>query len=386
MNIAIVTNVLPPEGRGGAEAYAALEARTFAGEHDVVVISGSRDGDVGDAAVVPVPALPQLDHDAPLQEKLVWHARDQWRPAVHRAVLQTLRDRSPDVVHTHSVQGLSAGVFTAIAAAGVPHVHTAHDQNLLCVRTSMTRDAQFCGGRCPECRLQRAIRGHAARRGLDQFVAVSEYILRQHIAAGVATRERSIVLRLGAPAASARVRQPEDGRLRVGFIGALAVHKGVRTLLAAFEDAPEGWELVVAGAGPLEPEVVAAAGRSPHITFLGHISGDSKERFYDGIDILAIPSEWEEPAALVGTEAAVRGIPSIVSNRGGIPELPEARVFRARNLGALQAGLSWFADDPSRVERASRRLVELHDELSWETHVSRLEAILRRAVAGRRSA
>ena len=66
--------------------------------------------------------------------------QDQWIPSVHLAVMRQLEAFSPDVVHTHEPQGLSAAPFSAIARARLPHVHTVHDLNLLCVRVTMTKE------------------------------------------------------------------------------------------------------------------------------------------------------------------------------------------------------------------------------------------------------
>ena len=379
MRIAVVANILPPDGLGGAEAYAALEAATLAEEHDVLVLSGSRAGDVGAARVVQLPGLPLLAHDRRLPVKLAWHARDQWLPAVHRATRKALAEFRPDVVHTHAIQGLSAAPFTAIAGLGAPHVHTAHDLSLMCARVTMTKEFEFCGGQCVTCRMQRAVRVRAIRRQLSTLIAVSDYIRTRHVEYGAVDAADAVVLRLGADTTKARVRSPAAGRLRVGFIGALAPHKGIRTLLSVFEQAPEGWSLIIAGAGPLADEVARRAGPLADVRFLGHVSGEAKDAFFDEIDVLAIPSEWEEPAALVGTEAAARAIPLVVSDRGGIPELPEARVFTSRDVDSLRTELAWYTREPGRVEAVSRRLLDRGPTLSWDTHVSHLVEILERA-------
>jgi glycogen synthase len=380
VRIAAVSNLLPPEGRGGAEAYAALVASTLAERHDVLVLSGSAAGDVS-APVASVPALPELADDARLTKKLVWHARDQWRPAVHAAVTKRLREFEPDVVHTHAVQGLSAAVFTAIARLGVPHVHTAHDLSLLCARASMTRDRRFCGGDCPSCRVQRTIRGSAFKRHITTLLAVSDYIRRRHTDYGVVDSEHATVLRLGSTAGELRPRRTlDDQALHLGFLGKLAPNKGILTLVAMFRDAPPTWQLTVAGTGPLTSRIEVAAREIPNVAYLGHVSADAKEAFFDAIDVLAIPSEWEEPAALVGTEAAARGVPLLVSDRGGLPELPEARVFTACSVESLRASANWFTEVPERVSQISRRLISRHDEFSWATHMAKLESHL--AAAG----
>ena len=379
MRVAIISNLLPPAGAGGAEAYAALVASTLAERHEVLVLSGSPEGDV-EAPVAAVPALGELAEDATLATKLIWHARDQWRPSVHAAVVRRLREFQPDVVHTNAIQGLSAAIFTGVARCGVPHVHTAHDLSLLCARASMTRDRRFCGGECASCRFQRTVRGSAFKRHITRLLAVSDYIRRVHTERGVVPADRAVVLRLGSNAGELRPRRLlEDGGLHVGFLGRLAPNKGILTLVEMFLDAPKSWRLTIAGSGQLANRLKTIADERPNLTFLGHVSGDAKEAFFDAIDVLAIPSEWEEPAALVGTEAAARGIPLLVSDRGGLPELPEARVFTACSVESLRHAAAWYCDAPDRVIEISRRLISRHDEFSWTTHMAKLEQQLAEA-------
>ena len=380
MRIALVTNTLPPRGRGGAEAYVRDLGVGLAGNgHEVLVLSGSP-GPVPGTEVRTLPGLPDLPRTAPYAVKLLWHARDQWLPSVHLAAKREFLRFEPDVVHTHECQGLSAAVFTAIDRLHIPHVHTAHDMNLLCARVSMTRDGQFCGGKCSLCLVQRRIRGGIIGRHLKRLISVSEYIQRRHLEGGIVRPERALVIRLGTAVATARPRILPGNGITLGFIGAVSLHKGVATVLAAIEAAPADWRLTIAGDGPMVPEVEALSARDSRITFLGHIGGEDKERFFDSIDVLVVPSEWEEPAALVATEAIARGIPTIVSDRGGIPETPEARVFRSGSAAGLAAAVREYVDQPDEYVAVSQRLVARQEEFSWEFHQAKVEAVLRAAV------
>jgi len=255
-------------------------------------------------------------------------------------------------------------------------VHVAHDLNLLCARMTMTKDGEFCGGRCAPCLVQRRIRGTALRMNVARLIAVSRYVRDRHVKAGVVPSEKAVAISLGAEPGGSRVGRTWDGSLKLGFIGTLGAHKGVPTLLEAFRRTREPWQLVIAGAGDLEREVEAAARSDPRITYVGHVSAQRKDAFFDQIDVVVIPSEWEEPATLVAMEAAVRGIPAIVSDRGGLPETPEARIFRARDPNALLRAVSWFAEDPNRLEQASRRLLASRSEFAWSTHLERFENVL----------
>lgn len=383
VRVALISNLLPGPGRGGAERYAGMLAAGLAGRgHEVVLHSGEA-GAVPGVACRKLPGLRPLDPQTSGAGKAAWHAREQWLPRVHRSLRASLRATRPHVVHSHEPQLLSAAVFTAIAAERLPHVHTAHDFNLLCARVTMTHDGRPCGGRCADCRIQRAIRVRALRRRLDRLVAPSDFVRERHVAHGVVPRERAVTIRHGAEPGSRRVRRRTPGRLAVGFLGTLAPHKGVRTLLRAAVAMPPGWRLALAGAGPLEGEVRAAAANDPRIGFAGELDAAGRDAFLDGLDVLAIPSEWEEPATLVAVEAAVRGLPAVVSDRGGLPETPHAVTFPAGDADALLAALATFVQEPDALERRSRALVEAGDAFAWTTHLDAVEALLAETAEGR---
>jgi len=375
MRLALIASLLLPDTRGGAEGYVERSARSLAERHEVVVLTGSS-STVKGVPTVRLPSLPILDRTKPAVTRAVWHALDQWLPSVHVAVSRELKRFEPDVVVTHHPQGLSAAVFTAIAARRLPHVHTAHDLNLLCARMSMTRDGEFCGGRCLGCRVQRTIRGGAIKLDLSRLIGVSRYICERHVHARIVPPDRATVVRLGADSRTARLRQLDGDSVTLGFIGTLAPHKGIRTLLQAMEAAEGPWRLLVAGDGALRPEVESAAARDHRIEYLGHVDGADKDAFFDRCDLIVIPSEWEEPATFVAAEAAVRGIPAVVSARGGLPETPEARTFRSGDPEELMRAVRWFVEEPRRIEGASARLLAATPEFEWSTHIARVEAIL----------
>ena len=375
MRIAAISNLLPGAGRGGAERYAGTLAGALAAAgHEVTLYSGEH-GEIPGVACRRLPGMRELEPRAGTARRAAWHAREQWLPAVHRELRAALRAAPPDVVHSHEPQLLSAAVFTAIAAERLPHVHTAHDFNLLCARVTMTRAGQPCGGRCGACRVQRTIRVHAIRRRLDLLLAPSDFVRERHVAHGVVPAARALTVRHGAEPGRRRARRPVAGALRVGFLGALSEHKGVHTLLRAAAAMPAGWSLAIAGAGPLAATVRAAAERDARIAFAGELDAAARDAFLDALDVLVIPSEWEEPATLVATEAAVRGLPAVVSDRGGLPETPQARVFAAGDAAALLAAL---ARDPSDLARRSEALLNSSAAYEWPTHLAIVEGALAR--------
>lgn len=378
MKIAVITNTLPPCGQGGAERYAAALATAMAARHEVLVLSGSAEAVAG-VRVRALPALPELREESRFATRALWHARDQWRWAVHRAIDRELTSFLPDVVHTHEPQGLTAAVFSGYSARA-PHVYTAHDFNALCMRTTMSRGVSPCSGRCAPCLVQRAVRGRLLRKSVARLIGPSRYVVDRHVAHGVIAPDRAQVIPHGAPEAVFRARTP-SGVITFGFIGALRRHKGVPLLLQAFEALPGDSRLVVAGDGPMRDEVRAAVRRDSRIRYLGTVAGRVKEEFFDGIDALVVPSQVDEVAPLVVVEAAVCGVPSIVSARGGLPEAPgamPAQIASAADLRALMAGL---VAAPARIAEASTALKRIAVDLRWESHVSKVEQVLENVVA-----
>jgi glycosyltransferase involved in cell wall biosynthesis len=132
--------------------------------------------------------------------------------------------------------------------------------------------------------------------------------------------------------------------------------------------------------------VSAAAARDSRITFTGAIEEETKDAFYDRIDLLVVPSEGEENAPLVVAEASVRGIPAVVSDRGGLAESPLAAVIPGGDAAALAATLDRFDVDRAEVRSRSRALLANADEYSWGHHVEQVVAVLERARVAPRSA
>jgi glycosyltransferase involved in cell wall biosynthesis len=79
-------------------------------------------------------------------------------------------------------------------------------------------------------------------------------------------------------------------------------------------------ELLIAGKGPnaFVQELRSRYLENRRIRFLGHVRPGT---FLNSIDLLAVPSLWNDPCPLVVAEAILTGVPVIASRRGGIPEL-----------------------------------------------------------------
>jgi glycosyltransferase involved in cell wall biosynthesis len=348
----MVSSLWPPVTVGGAEAYAAELARQLTGRgHEVGAVTL---GVPGPAVIEEVKARPyRLDAFAsqPPIRRAVFHALDVYRLGTRRALQHAIATFRPDVVHTHSVQGLSSAALETPARLGVAHVHTIHDYWLLCQRASLVRrDGTNCVERCRSCRAIAAVRNRViARHPPGVVIAVSDAVRDEHLLLDW-VRSRIRVIHNPADPAPRRRRSPGSS-LVLGFLGQVTAAKGVPTLVAAFEQARlANARLVIAGDGALRARVDAE--HPPGVEVRGWVDPGGKEAFFEEIDCLVVPSEWRDPAPLVVNEARARGVPVIGARIGGIPELvaPSSRALlhESGNVDELIGRLRAFADAPAR--------------------------------------
>jgi len=107
--------------------------------------------------------------------------------------------------------------------------------------------------------------------------------------------------------------------------------------------------------------------RYKNISFLGYVE---KENFYGKIDVLVVPSLWDEPFGRVIIEAALRGIPVIVSKNGASLELLKLGVIGLEFDGSkrdLKKVMSELSSEFQEWKAAAReRINDLEDVFSVE--------------------
>ena len=119
-------------------------------------------------------------------------------------------------------------------------------------------------------------------------------------------------------------RQPHD-YVRFGYIGQISVRKGANILLDAFEklSMAKCASLDIYGESHEQPYLELIKKRINTIdnaVYRGSYKPDELPSILSGIDVLVVPSLWEN-YPLVVQEAFQNKVPVIVSNAGGFPEV-----------------------------------------------------------------
>ena len=89
--------------------------------------------------------------------------------------------------------------------------------------------------------------------------------------------------------------------------------------------------------------------------FRGRFLRDGLAHVYGQIDVLVVPSIWDENSPLVVHEAFAAGIPVVASNVGGLCEVIadgiDGLLLPAGEPAALAAAIARLVEDPALVER-----------------------------------
>lgn len=165
------------------------------------------------------------------------------------------------------------------------------------------------------------------------------------------------------------------------FVGRLSSDKGADIALAATSKIEQ--PLTVVGEGEL-----AQGGSAfyPHANFVGWKQPQEIADIARTARALIVPSRVSEPFGLVILEAAMSGLPVIVTNRAflsqDVERLGFGRRFAIRQPSELTSLLEQFAEDDGLIQRMSHAGYEnakqlCHTPESWiEAHIDRFEARL----------
>lgn len=163
------------------------------------------------------------------------------------------------------------------------------------------------------------------------------------------------------------------------YAGRISAEKGVLGLAASW---PGEEQLDVAGYGPQEDELRAAAG--PSVRLLGRVDPEELARARPGYEALLIPSLWFEGAPLVFVEALAAGLPVIALEGSGAADSVLAHgvgttVPRPLTEAALRAALAGIRAGGASLRQHCRDVYAQH--FSKQTWVRATEAVYDRAVA-----
>ncbi|AEV87786.1 glycosyl transferase [Actinoplanes sp. SE50] len=286
-------------------------------------------------------------------------------PFTTTAIARVLRAEHFDVVHSHDWMMYSYLPLRR-TRIGRPHVHTAHDFGLTCVRKTFARAGRQCSGpgpiRCVNCAgaqyggprsLALTAGLHAHRhRGIDVLTAISTSVAaalgQARLPGDLPVRVVSSLVPDGLDALADRTPRPDW--LPAGdyllFVGALGPHKGIGVLFDAYRRLCSSWS------GPLPALVCLGTPRpdtppAPPGTLIRHdVPHAQVMAAFRGAAAGVVPS-LNEGMGQVAVEAMLGGAPLVASAAGGLTDVVEDGV----------SGLLVPPGDPDALHAALRRVL-----------------------------
>ncbi|MFH1193821.1 MAG: glycosyltransferase [bacterium] len=353
VKIVILSNLFPPNSRGGAEEAAKNQALEFLRQgNEVVVIT------LSPPSVIPAKAGIQKDgfkiyflphknifnyfnigkHSAPA--RFAWHIIDTFNCCLARDIKKILQKEKPDLVVCHNMKGLSFFTLFVIRNSSFVIHQVVHDVSLytpsgLIVygkedifehQGFFTRIYRFFTRRLfkyaekvffPSAWLLNFYRKNGFFINQEKIHQPNEVgFFNCHCEERTRDAATSPTIRSPRPDYRARDDGHRDGFL---YVGQLEPHKGAMLLLDAFHGFGDV-NLDIVGDGGLMPEIKKRAELNPNIIIHGRMPREKLPEFYSRAKAVIVPSLVYENAPMVIGEALSCGAKVIVSRLGGAPE------------------------------------------------------------------
>lgn len=166
-----------------------------------------------------------------------------------------------------------------------------------------------------------------------------------------------------------------DNEKIILFMGRLVYEKGVQHLISAMPKILENYhdaKLVIAGKGGMLDELkaqVEAMGLGQKVYFTGYLNAKQVSKMYKCADISVFPSTYE-PFGIVALEAMLAGVPTVVSDVGGLNEIVEHGIdgmkSYAGNPNSLADSILELLFNPQLCESISKKAkTKVKNEYSW---------------------
>lgn len=318
--------------------------------------------------------VPYLRNNETIAQLPLWKVslRTLWSGEDYQAVRQVIREHCPDVLHVQNTFPLiSPAIFYAAQKESIPTVMSLRNYRLYCLNAYFFRDGQVCekcidqpvpiSGIHHKCyrdslpgsvvtasmvSLHRLLRTY--QRQVDMFIALTEFARNKFASHGIPGHKLRVKPNFVHPDPHAGTGLDQS----VLYVGRLSPEKGIDTLLKAWQQIGDRIQLKIAGSGPLQAQVQAAANENPGIEYLGQQPMEQIYNLLGQAQALIFPSLWYEGMPRTIVEAFAKGTPVISSCLGAMETMIESErtglLFRAGDAQDLTAKITWMLANPKK--------------------------------------
>jgi len=286
---------------------------------------------------------------------LLWHLCDMYNYKIAKKLRKIIEKEKPDIIHTNNLSGFSVSLWNIARKMRIPIVHTLRDYYLLCPRGGMFYKGVNCNTKLHNCKYFSIIKKYYSKY-INAVVGISKYILDVHLKNGYFKNADKYIINNPISEIQKGVKKKKvQLPLTFAYFGRLSIIKGLILLINNFQDIKDA-NLFIFGNGitiDYQNKLIRKY-KSSRIRFFGFVD---IHKVLPNIDVVIIPSLWNEPFSRVKIEAYSYGIPVIVSNRGGAPEGVEVGktgfIFDPDKENDLKDKIELFIRKPRIIENMS---------------------------------
>jgi len=171
---------------------------------------------------------------------------------------------------------------------------------------------------------------------VDHFIAVSEYYAKFMSAELQIPADRISVVPIGINVSGFESQQAQDEVFRIGYFARIGPEKGLHLLAEAYEKFRQrtpGARVRLESAGYMASsekpylarvrQRLERAGLGGEFSYRGILDRAQKLSFLRGLDILSVPTTYDEAKGFFLLEAMASGVPVVQPRRGSFPEIVE---------------------------------------------------------------
>lgn len=360
-------------------------------------------------------------------DPIKWEYDNPW---IETHLTKYLAEEKPDVFHLISGYLMTAAAIKAAKKQNIPVTLTLTDFWFLCARHTLQRTSgQVCSHNtsldCVRCLLEnkrrfrwpaqqmpaltntlwqaaqpiplvarqvsqvddRATTLRAALSEVDVAICPSNFLKQTYLDRGFKAKTMTFLRQGLTKTPPLPFKKSTSTRLRIGYIGQMAPHKGVQVLIEAFlklisstpkseqtqpqtqlrlygdiTKFPAFYRKLAAQYSLVEQNGSISSDRlGDQLQFFGTFERHQISQVYADIDVLAVPSIWYENSPNVILEAFAHQTPVIASDLGGMAELVEDQetglLFAPNDAADLARKLAMLLNDPGLLTRLQKNIV-----------------------------
>lgn len=340
MKIALINNLYPPEGGGGAEQVVQRMADSLLTKgHEVIVIAGSKKYKYEHFHNYKIIRYKPVNiyfynegQNYPFAIRLIWQAIDMFNIISYFQLKRILKRERPQRIICHNLKGLGYFTPALIKALNIEYYQYLHDVQLVYPSGQLLtgEEAAWLNRGFGQKFYQAMCR--SLFKSPREVISPTHWLMDFYRQRGFFKNSKltikeidwkkfdltAIKNKLSDWQEKLRLKQP----INFLYIGKLEKHKGIIWLADIWAEMPQGFTLTIIGDGNKKNKLLDIIKNKKNIYYSGkYKKGNVLKEAFNTADILIMPTLCYENRPEVILEAYKHNLPVIASELGGIPEI-----------------------------------------------------------------